>query len=225
MSLSQEIAWGDGSGDKIYITAGASEGNQTVQVSSDPNTGAARTKTITFSASGVSPVTLTVNQEAGTPSGGTYTGHPTSYDANDYSWYSTQNLDRGYADSDSTDYAGIYAKRGNNAETWIYYKFDTSSIPSNAVIKSVTCKVKASYNANNTIMPIHTVQLYSGTTAKGSATTLGTSASEKTLSVGDWTRQELNDVRVKLYLQRSTTQATTSYAGRFYGATLTVEYE
>jgi len=65
MSLSQEIAWGDGSGDKIYITAGASEGNQTVQVSSDPNTGAARTKTITFSASGVSPVTLTVNQEAG----------------------------------------------------------------------------------------------------------------------------------------------------------------
>ena len=69
MSLSQEIAWGDGSGDKIYITAGASEGNQTVQVSSDPNTGAARTKTITFAASGVSPVTLTVNQEAGTSGG------------------------------------------------------------------------------------------------------------------------------------------------------------
>lgn len=65
MSLSQEIAWGDGSGDKIYIIAGASEGNQTVQVSSDPNTGAARTKTITFSASGVSPVSLTINQEAG----------------------------------------------------------------------------------------------------------------------------------------------------------------
>lgn len=65
MSLSQEIAWGDGSGDKIYITAGASEGNQIVQVSSDPNTGSARTKTITFAASGVSPVTLTINQEAG----------------------------------------------------------------------------------------------------------------------------------------------------------------
>jgi len=65
MSLSQEIAWGDGSGDKIYITAGASEGNQTIQVSSDPNTGAARTKTITFSASGAESVVLTVNQAAG----------------------------------------------------------------------------------------------------------------------------------------------------------------
>lgn len=63
----QEIAWGDGTGGKIYLTLDASAGNQTVLVSSDANTGAARSKTVTFSASGVSPVTLTVNQAAGSP--------------------------------------------------------------------------------------------------------------------------------------------------------------
>ena len=63
-----EIAWGDGTGDKIYLTYTASAGDQTVSVSSDANTGAARSKTVTFSATGVSPVTLSVSQEAGEPS-------------------------------------------------------------------------------------------------------------------------------------------------------------
>ena len=58
-----EVAWGDGSGDKIYLSYSASEGNQVVSVSSDANTGyEERTKEVTFSASGVSPQTLTVKQ-------------------------------------------------------------------------------------------------------------------------------------------------------------------
>ena len=65
MAVTEEISWGDGTNDKIYIIADALTGNQTLSVSSDANTGAARTKTITFSASGVSPVTLTINQDAG----------------------------------------------------------------------------------------------------------------------------------------------------------------
>ena len=66
MAVTTEIPWGDGTSDKIYLTRNASEGNQTVSVSSDANTGAARSKVVTFSASGASPVTLTVSQEAGT---------------------------------------------------------------------------------------------------------------------------------------------------------------
>ena len=65
MALSQEIAWGDGTGDKIYITGTASEGNQTLSISSDANTGYLdRTKTLTFSASGADSVTLTVTQSS-----------------------------------------------------------------------------------------------------------------------------------------------------------------
>ena len=45
------IPWGDGSGDKIYLTYSASEGNQTVTVTSDAYTGYEdRTKSITFTA-------------------------------------------------------------------------------------------------------------------------------------------------------------------------------
>ncbi len=59
------IPWGDGSGDNIYLSAPSQTGDQSVSVTSDPNTGAARSKVVTFSASGVSPVTLTINQAAG----------------------------------------------------------------------------------------------------------------------------------------------------------------
>lgn len=59
-----EIAWGDGSNDKIYLNYPDASGDQTVSVSSDANTGNARTKVITFTA-GVATETLTVSQDAG----------------------------------------------------------------------------------------------------------------------------------------------------------------
>ena len=44
------IGWNDGTGDSIYLSYTASEGNQTVTVSSDAYTGASyRTRDITFS--------------------------------------------------------------------------------------------------------------------------------------------------------------------------------
>ena len=67
MAFSREISWGDGSGDKIYLTGAALEGNQTVLVSSDANTTCSdRTKSVAFTTT-VGNITkiLTVNQEAG----------------------------------------------------------------------------------------------------------------------------------------------------------------
>ncbi len=66
MAIIKTIEWGDGSGDKIYLDSNASEGNQTVTVSSDANTGAARSKIVTF-ISDIGNITqqITVNQEAG----------------------------------------------------------------------------------------------------------------------------------------------------------------
>ena len=65
------IPWGDGSGDNIYLTYPSASGDQTVQVSSDANTGSARSKVVTFT-SGVGNITqqLTVNQDAGETPGG-----------------------------------------------------------------------------------------------------------------------------------------------------------
>lgn len=60
------IPWGDGSGDNIYLTYSASQGDQTVLVSSDANGGVARTKNITFvSTVGNISRILTVSQEEG----------------------------------------------------------------------------------------------------------------------------------------------------------------
>ena len=65
------IPWGDGSGDNIYLTYSSASGDQTVEVSSDANTGSARSKVVTFT-SGVGSIVqqLTVNQEAGEIPGG-----------------------------------------------------------------------------------------------------------------------------------------------------------
>ncbi len=44
-----QVPWGDGSGEKIYLTYSASEGNQTVSVTSDAHAGyIERSKDITF---------------------------------------------------------------------------------------------------------------------------------------------------------------------------------
>lgn len=47
--MTTQVSWGDGSGENIYLTYGASEGNQTISVTSDAHTGyVERTKDITF---------------------------------------------------------------------------------------------------------------------------------------------------------------------------------
>lgn len=47
--MTTQVPWGDGSGEKIYLSYSASEGNQTVSVTSDAHTGyVERTKDITF---------------------------------------------------------------------------------------------------------------------------------------------------------------------------------
>lgn len=68
------IPWGDGSGGNIYLDYTAASGDQTVAVSSDANNGAARSKNVTFSAPGVTPVVLTVAQD---PSGPPFYGYTT----------------------------------------------------------------------------------------------------------------------------------------------------
>ncbi|MBR4758350.1 MAG: hypothetical protein IK084_06035 [Bacteroidaceae bacterium] len=64
--MTTSVDWGDGSGEKIYLTYAASEGNQTITVTSDAHTGyVSRTKDITFSVTAGQTVitrTLTVVQ-------------------------------------------------------------------------------------------------------------------------------------------------------------------
>ena len=215
------IPWGDGSGDNIYLTYPSASGDQTVQVSSDANTGSTRTKTVTFTAGNVSQI-LTVNQEGG-PQQYTITLHPSSYDTENYSWRTYSNISRGYTNSNSTTYAR-FGIPTNGGSAYIYYKFDTSSIPDGAEIISVACVAKSAANGNSTTTPVRQIQMATGTTLKGTATNMTSTATERTLDVGEWTLAELRDIRIRPYA-RTSSSTSSNYNLDFYGATLTITYK
>lgn len=172
----------------------------------------------------------------------TFTGVPTSYDTVNSSYASTYNgenavngiyngneISNGYTNTGSTTRAAIYSNSGSSAETYFYYKFDCSSIPQNAIIQSVSCSVKCG-NQGTTYYSVREVQMCNGTTPKGSPTTStgsNTGATVHSLTVGTWTREELNDCSVRFYLKRVSgtgTGATSMSTFSFYGATLIVYY-
>ena len=224
------IPWGDGTGDNIYLDYNASAGDQSVSVSSDANAGVARTKVVTFSASGATPVTLTVNQAVRTKKQVTISAHPTSYDTEHYAWDSIVSgypIENGYTDSDSTTQARFNWVKGDQAETYIYYKFDFSSIPADADIISVTGMAKGYVNtATSGWVAAREIQFATGTTLKGTAEQLTSTVTEFTFTdVGSWTRAELQNAAVRFYVRRNASGANSTFYMRTYGATMTVTYE
>lgn len=156
--------------------------------------------------------------------------YPSSYDSTNYSYASVNSsypLSNAVGKSSSnTTYAQWNLKTGFYAETYVFYLFDLSEIPSNAAIDSVSCTAKG-YISTTTSSRVsaRTMQMYYGTsTAKGSSVTVSTSATAQTISCGTWTREELNDCRIRIYSKRGISQTTTTRYQRFYGATLTVTY-
>lgn len=159
------------------------------------------------------------------PQSGTVSTVPSSYDTKNYKFNSASNITSGYSSSNSTTYATINLTSGSYAETYIYYKFDLSSIPAEATIDSITCTAKAFVsNANTRYINSAQLQMFTGLTAKGSATSLSTSANVYTLTAGTWTRNEILDARVRVYAKRGTRSTSSSIYIGFYGASISVTY-
>lgn len=161
---------------------------------------------------------------------GSISAHPTSYDTAHYSYASVNAsypISNAYHDSSNTTYAQINWTTGSSAETYVYLKFDFSAIPEGATIMGVTAKAKGYVNTTNSSrVTTRQMQLAAGTTLKGSALTLSTSTTEQTFSsVGTWTRAELLTAGVRFYVKRGTSNTTSNYQLRMYGATMTVTYE
>lgn len=155
----------------------------------------------------------------------TKTFYPGAYDSGASSVQSVANATNPVGKgSTNTTYATINLVTGSRATTTIYWPFDLSAIPSGAEIDSVSCKMKASVSSTSGVSSA-SVQLYSGSTSKGSSTSiLSTSTSAETLSVGTWTRSELQNCRLCLKAQRGTSGTSTKRSLLFYGADLTVTY-
>ena len=109
-----------------------------------------------------------------------------------------------------------YSNGGSSSTAHIDYKFEFEDIPDNADIISVTCQVKG--HLENTSRSTATLQMYHGSTAKGTQTKFtSTSAQTITVSCGTWSREEVDDMYLRFTIGY--------YGGLINGATVTVEYE
>ena len=169
---------------------------------------------------------LVSHTSSGTSDTNTYI--PSSFDSTNSSYdsvYSTNNPENGLTPHTSTTRCCVYANTTNGSESYLYYNFDCSDIPSNATITSVTCQVGASCYSSGSYFSTHTLQLCTGTTEKGTATTATGNGSTSEVEIvnggSSWTRAELDDIKIRFKIVRSQT-GDASFS--FFGATLTVEY-
>ena len=142
---------------------------------------------------------------------------------------SVSNLSNGYNPFEhNANYAYIYLKTGESAETKFFFNFAVN-IPSESTINSVSCYARASISGT-TGVNARRIQLYSGSIAKGSYVTLGTSVSAITstdlASNTTWTVSELQEAKLYLYATRNSSgnNLTSSRSLKFYGATISINY-
>lgn len=153
----------------------------------------------------------------------TVSSHPVSHDSGYNLRSDSGDFENAYADSNSDTYAYLYIVNGGNSESYIYYNFNLN-IPTDAIINSVVCTVKSKLN-NTGGTSTRQLQLFSGSTAKGTATNItSTSLQTYTLNAGTWTAYELNNAKLRFYAKRNTSATTTNRYLSLYGATLTVSY-
>ena len=141
--------------------------------------------------------------------------------------YNNNVLENAFTDASSSTRFAPYTQTGSNAETNVYLVFDEcADIPSGSTITSVSCSVKCGTQGTN-YYNTRTVQMYAGTTAKGSATTMSgsnSSPSTHTLTVGSWTAAEIQQACLRFRVVRGTSNTSTDATFSIYGATLTVAY-
>lgn len=153
---------------------------------------------------------------------------PSGYDSANSDYYSVNSsypISNGYDGTSSSDYAYIQCNTGSRADTYISYTFNVNSIPSNATIDSVECSAKVRVSSTSYISSA-VLQLYSGSTAKGSSVSARTtSASVYDIDYpGSWTRSELNNIEIRYTGTRGTSNTNRGAYLYFYGATLIVNY-
>lgn len=158
--------------------------------------------------------------------------YPSSFDSTNSTYssvYSSLQPDNGLSAHDSSTRACVYSNTGNNAVSDLWYNFDCSQIPNNATINSVSCQAGAACYNRGSYFAIKTLQLYVGTSiAKGTAVTVtgngGTRANHVLDCGSNWTRSDLDNLKIRMHIQRSTSNSTSSASFSFWGATVVINY-
>lgn len=154
------------------------------------------------------------------PSG--YTGNSNLTAGTGY--YVPSNGYHSYSGSASTSNSARWTTSSTSTVGYVYYTFSISGIPSNATITSVSCIAKIWLN-NTSRVSNTTIQLYAGTTAKGSSSTFSTTSTTNTVTLNtgnSWTVSEANNIRLRFGGQKANSN-NNGYI-YFYGADLSISY-
>lgn len=156
--------------------------------------------------------------------GGTSTLIPYDYTNNNFT---VSNIENAYHDATNTTYATFDAAGGGTVRS-VYLDLGGAVIPSSATIVSVACQATIQFSRNGSSSGVTaSCQMYSGNTAKGSSTTITTSATDvaKTtynLSIGSWTASEIANAR--FYMTMTNNASNTHRYLYLYGVSFTVTY-
>lgn len=153
---------------------------------------------------------------------------PTGYDGQRSSYISVDAsypLSNGLTSSSSDTYTVLYLNTGSSAVSKLAVKFDMSTIPTDAKINSISCKIKARISNGSSYILRGVAQLYCGTAGLSSEIDLGTSEVAQSFSeTGWWDRESLDELILLITCTRGYLSANNSQNLRFYGADLTVDY-
>lgn len=153
---------------------------------------------------------------------------PTGYDTTRSAYYSITGPNNFVnCDTTSTTKTTIYLVRGRQAETFFYVNFDFSEIPQDATITSISGKIKGRCTGNGTYIQFRQFRPYIGDTARGYSKNF--TSSDQVINIdfgsGTYTRDQLDDLTIRLYAKRTSSGTTNSYYFYLYGAEITVTYE
>ena len=152
-----------------------------------------------------------------TVSGGTIERYPADYSTSGSISGSNYQDAIGKGSNTSNSSGSDYASGGSSSTAYINYSFNFSDIPTNATIESVSVSVKGHCENTSNSSEVATLQLYSGSIAKGSESEFtSTSDTVITMSPGSWTRTELQNAILRFTIGY--------YGGKVVGATWTVTY-
>ena len=132
-------------------------------------------------------------------------------------------INRAYTDTSSTTYTQLNVSKKNATGTVYFTGFNFSDIPSNATIVSVTIKAKCMVSSTSYITSA-SVQAYKGSSAVGSSNNFRTTtATTYTLTSGNWSRTDLDNLKIYFTATRGSTNSTCYM--RIYGMEVTVVWD
>jgi len=165
--------------------------------------------------------------------------HPSSFDEENSvynSVYSTYVKENGFNPCHNTTRCALYALTGNGVSSYMYYNFDCSSIPNDAIIEAVACRARCTIQNNrfttgsaNTFFQVcigtSGVSGQIGVTGTTTSMNATTGPINGTSTITGLTRSDLDNIKIKFQAKKNSASASTLSTFSFWGASLSVKYK